>query len=130
MTETIPTDIWEKDPENPGYLKYVGQRRVDDVFTDLRKALFRTAGTDGSIPELENALEYFSPNSIAPELWPKGRTIVYAVTGSNEGHYIHVDVISPEGKSQGVTNIILGKTFDGFDAAWAFAGRVAKLLGV
>ncbi len=36
-----------------------------------------------------------SPNAGAT--WPAGRIAVFAVTGSCEGHYIHVEVLDPDG---------------------------------
>jgi hypothetical protein len=127
--EPIPTELWGQNPERPeGYLRHLGQRSIRDVFDDLTAALGFHEGEQDGVPGCD---EYWSPQlARGTELdWPKGRIIVYAVTGGSEGHYTHVDVCDDE-DGRGLSTVILGKTFDGFDAAWAFAGRVAKLLGV
>lgn len=59
--------------------------------------------------------------------WPEGHTVVFPVTGGSEGHYVHVGVVGRDGKFH---DLLLGKTFAGWDAAWAFARRVADLLGI
>jgi hypothetical protein len=58
---------------------------------------------------------------------------VFPVTGGSEGHYLHVEIITPpkEARGQGPREMVfLGKTFMGWDYAWRQAKRVAELLGV
>ena len=50
-----------------------------------------------------------------------------SVTGSSEGDYFHAGVVGRDGAYQ---TLLIGKTFAGRDAAWAFARRLADLLGV
>lgn len=59
--------------------------------------------------------------------WPidAWRIACFAVTGGSEGHYIHIDMID---KNANVKNLILGKTFMGFDHALALVTVVTKLL--
>lgn len=64
----------------------------------------------------------------------------YAVTGNSEGHYVHVDLVWETADSTGqwlpddkqradkAITVFTGKTFDGIDAAYAVARRVAILL--
>lgn len=61
--------------------------------------------------------------------WPDGRVAVFAVRGTSEGHYIHVEVLDPDGNWPKRALLILGKTF-AWDAAWAFAKRLGAILGV
>jgi hypothetical protein len=59
--------------------------------------------------------------------WPiSSRIGAFPVTGGSEGHYIHVEALA-NGKH---TTLILGKTFQGMDHAWAIARRIGDLLGV
>ena len=51
---------------------------------------------------------------------------MYPVSGSSEGDYLHVGVVACDGAYQ---ILLIGKTFAGRDA-WAFARRLADLLGV
>ncbi len=58
---------------------------------------------------------------------------VFPVTGGSEGHYLHVEIITPpkEARGQGPREMVfLAKTFMGWDYAWRQAKRVAELLGV
>jgi hypothetical protein len=55
---------------------------------------------------------------------------VYPVTGSNEGHYIHVDLITQSDREEWRTPIFMTKTFAGHAAAVSLAGAVCRLLGV
>ena len=49
---------------------------------------------------------------------------VFPVTGSNEGHYVHVELIT--GKERNL--IFLAKTFRGKDHAWEIAKKIGSLL--
>ena len=65
----------------------------------------------------------------------------YAVTGSNEGHRIHVDLVCETADSKGrglprleqkpnkAVTVFSAKTFNGMDAAYQTAWRIATLLG-
>ena len=54
---------------------------------------------------------------------------VFPVTGTNEGHYIHIDLHLGYGQEKGKTlNLGILKTFNGWDRAWEVAKRIAFLL--
>lgn len=119
---TVETEVWEPDADRPGFLRRVRTKTVDEVFTELRAAL----GDTEDIPGCE---EYLSVLSTVPahQQWPDGRIVVFPVTGGSEGRYVHVAVIGAAGK---IDTLILGKSFDSVDPVWAFAQRVATILGV
>lgn len=115
----IDTSEWAKDLERPGLLKHVRTKTVDEVFAELRAKV-------GELGPGHN--DYFSVAALVPahQPWPSGRTVVFPVAGGSEGHYVHVEVIDQTRTSH---LLMLAKTFDGFEAAWAFAQRVAAHLG-
>ena len=118
---TIETQVWEPDTERPGYLRLVRVKTVDQVYAEIRAAL----GEDFP-PGCTEGLGVF-PTVERGTPWPEGRIAVFVVTGGSEGHYTHVEVRTLDGESH---LLLLGKTFDGFDAAWGFAKRLARLLEV
>jgi hypothetical protein len=114
----IETSVWRRDPDRPGNLAHVRQRTVREVYDDLRAVV-------GECPH--GGEDSFSPYvSRRGRDWPKGRIVVFVVGGANEGDYVHVEVhCDPDGHRE---LVMLAKTFDGRDAAWAFARRLADLL--
>ncbi|MFH1952560.1 MAG: hypothetical protein ABIL06_13185 [Pseudomonadota bacterium] len=60
-------------------------------------------------------------------LWPVSyrRIACFAVEGGSEGHYIHVNVIDNESKTE---TLLLGKTFLGLDHALALSNALTKIL--
>lgn len=50
----------------------------------------------------------------------------YAVTGGNEGHYVHIDLIHRKDKRKIIASL---KTFNGMAKAYQVARRCAELLG-
>lgn len=125
---TVETEVWEPDTDRPGFLRRVRTKTVDEVFAELYAAL-NIAEHDGVI-SVEGCDEYLSVCAGVPanREWPAGRLVVFPVTGGNEGHYTHIGVMHRD--SDRMETLILGKTFDGWDACWAFAKRVARILGV
>jgi hypothetical protein len=112
----IQTQVWEPGPD--GHWHRVRIKTVAEVFTEIRDAL-------GPAPAgAEEGLDMapWIPNDLA---WPPGRIAVFAVTGDSEGHYVHVEVLGSGDRAC----VGLGKTFQGKDAAWALARRLADLLG-
>jgi hypothetical protein len=85
--------LYEPDQENPGFARYAGNRPVGDVFKELKQRL----EAEGLLPEEYFCLEYpepLKPNAGVP--FPEFRRLAcYAVTGANEGYYVHVDAWSP-----------------------------------
>lgn len=117
---TVETEIWGPDFDKPGYQKLERRRTIREVCDDLHAILgpYPEGGEEsfGIFP----TLAYKDP----PPEWPKGRIAVFAITGANEGHYVHVEVHDQEKR----VLVLLGKTFAGKDAAWKFARRLADLL--
>lgn len=116
----IETTIWRPDPERLGISLVDRVRTVREVYDDLRAVV-------GEYPD--GSEEYLSimPDFRDSQTWPcpLGRIAVFAVNGSSEGDYVHVEVHEGERRMC----VLLGKTFMGRDAAWAFARQVADLLG-
>jgi hypothetical protein len=119
----IDTEIWESDPEKPGYLRYVKQMSVGDVFNRLKEYLSHYA------PDWKDVLDYLHVDSDITcrdkgldDDFPKydGYMKCYLVTGSSEGHYIHVDVNNKL--------VFLGKTFAGPDKGWEIVQAIATIL--
>ena len=63
-------------------------------------------------------------------LWPPRWSwlAVYTVTGTSEGHYVHIDLIGCPGDSQ-VEHMAMVKTFSGWDKASLIAQAAGRLLG-
>jgi hypothetical protein len=126
----IDTEVWMPPGDGSGHLARVRRRTVNEVHALLRAAMEEpVSALDGySYTTIEGAEEYFSaPLLDGDRDWPEGRTVVFPVMGSSEGDYVHVGVVDHDGKFH---DLLLGKTFSGRDAAWAFARRVADLLRV
>jgi hypothetical protein len=85
--------------------------------------------TEDGFTVVDGAEESFGifPTVARGREWPEGRTVVFPVTGGSEGHYVHVEVQTGDGRCE---LMILGKGFAGPDAAWALARRLADILGV
>jgi len=146
---TVETEIWESNPDKPGYQRLARRRTVGEVHRDIMDIV-------GRYPP--GGEEYFSVSchhmvdrlqkkhrkemGIQHEMrckecqriynekydleFPEGRIHISVVTGGSEGHYVHVDV-HQEGK---IYDVFLGKTFMGYDAAWDFAKRIGRILWV
>lgn len=108
--------VYEPDPARPGFLKLIRMKSVREVYEEIRAIVCEYP---------DGAEEYLSvtPGHVA---WPQGaRTVVYAVNGSSEGDYVHIEAHVGSHRIP----LMLGKTFMGRDAAWLFARKVADLLG-
>ena len=125
---TIDTCEWESyipEHANEGgytYLRVARRKTVAEVHNELEQRLGRDQWGYVNYPGVD---EYLSVMDGDIE-WPEGRIVVFAVTGTSEGDYVHVEVHQPNGTRH---LLILGKTFHGRDAAWAAARRIADLLG-
>lgn len=104
----IEIEVWEPNPEKPGYLRFVRMKTVQEVFDELKVRL----EAEGLVPD-----EYFSigvdyslsgkkygETPIPSDYW---RIICFAVRGSSEGYYMHVGLILKGGQYQ---DLFLGKT--------------------
>lgn len=121
-TAVIALEEWVPDPERPGYLKFVSTPTYRSVLTRLEAVL----QAEGFIDEY--FLASFSVEAKMDEPFPRNVRwpAAWAVTGGSEGHYIHVDLVFSDGRHE---PIALGKTFAGWDHAWAMAKRIAEILG-
>jgi hypothetical protein len=63
-------------------------------------------------------------------LWPARWSwlAVYAVMGTSEGHYVHIDLIGCPGDGQ-VAQMAMVKTFSGWEKASLIAQAAGRLLG-
>ena len=115
----IETDIYVPNLENPGFLKKERDKTIEEVYLETVNFLKE----QGLLDELDYfTIEYVLKAERATTPFPRWRWIAcYAVVGGNEGHYIHVDAITSEGKH---IMVFTGKTFSGMD----FALKVSNLL--
>jgi hypothetical protein len=92
------------------------------------------------IQQLDEALEYFSvsvlarhdnPGRLDQPIGPYWWIACYAVTGTSEGHYVHVDRIwsEPYGRAEHREPLFLVKTFSGYGRACAIAAHLGARLG-
>lgn len=115
--ELINIEVWEPNPDKPGYLRFIRMKTLQEVFNELKKWL----KVENLLPE-----EYFDLRShqcempIPREYW---RMVSFAVKGSSEGHYIHIGLILKGGQYQ---DLFLGKTFQGLDYALKVANACTK----
>jgi hypothetical protein len=124
----IDTEVWVPCPDSP-YLHRERSRTIDEVHALLTATMTEPHPRYPEQVWIEGADDGFSvwPFIDGHREWPVGRTIVYSIEGASEGDYVHVDSISRDGV---LHPLLISKTFDGRDAAWAFARRLADLLGV
>jgi hypothetical protein len=110
-----------------GMLRYVGNRKAIEVYTDLVAAL----GTMHDDCEY-SALGHTLRDEGMVEVPRYRRIAVFPVKGANEGHYVHVDlyVWNPDLAQTIVVPLMLVKTFMGMDHARAIANRLADALEV
>jgi hypothetical protein len=128
-TKVDPIEIakYEPIPEEPGYVRFVGNRTVREIVDELTERLKK----DDRYPD-----EYFHCSGDFmfndKKEFPRYRWIAcYPVLGTNEGHFIHIDALvfrEDLGVLQCVP-VFLGKTFQGFDFAARVATACAKHLG-
>lgn len=112
--------VWEPNPDAPypGAVRIARKKTGREVHAELRAIV-------GQYPR--GGEEYFA--CMYDGEWPiavGGRLAVFAVNGSNEGDYVHVE--GHNGRER--IPLMLAKTFHGRDAAWQFARILADLLGV
>jgi len=114
---TVDGEVWEADPDRPGYLKLIRTKSAAEVFAEI-------IAITGKDPE--GGEEYFALDATKTGPWPaRARIVCYAVTGANEGHYVHVGAIHDGGRYE---SLLIAKTFSGADAAWGLARRLATIL--
>jgi hypothetical protein len=110
--------VYEPDPDRPGYLRFVRAKKLREVLDEIVDAT-------GAYPAGCSEGLGLYPGMFANDPWPRaGRLVIFAVNGSSEGDWVHVQM-QEDGRFKG---LLLGKTFDGRDAAWKYARRLADLL--
>lgn len=121
----IETQIWEAVPDKKGYVRYVGQRKLVEVFNELEAYLKK----EDIYPE-----EYFlQTHDARPDtLFPRGDIRCYAQWGGSEGIYIELEVLvgATKDSSYKIVHIATGKTLDesaeAYDRMQYIAGRIYK----
>lgn len=114
--------------EETGYTKRVKGRPLAEILKKL------SSGLEDAGFRID---EYFDVGSDARYTrewteWPANvrRVAVFAVEGGSEGHYVHVDVYTPNKAANGleVTNVFLLKTFLGMEHALRLSNELTRLL--
>lgn len=114
----VEPHVWEADPARPGYLKFVRSKTVREVLDEI-------VDVTGAYPKGCSEGLGLYPGVQSDKPWPlDGRLVVFSMNGSSEGDWVHVQVQM----DRRFTGLLLGKTFDGRDASWEFARRLADLL--
>ncbi len=112
---------------------------LKEIEQTVKTHLRRTTAHDGEC-SLYDKLDYFNAftynNDINAPVTLRQWISSYAVTGSNEGHYIHVESKEWHDKSGNIKREeltgdrwFLGKTFAGFEVAYEIAAEIARYLG-
>lgn len=123
--EPIEIDVWEPNPEKPGYLRFVRKKTVQEVYDELKARL----EAEKLVPD-----EYFNISSeyrysdekpketpMPTDYW---RIISFAVKGGSEGYYIHVGLILGGKKYQ---DLFLGKTLQEGEDGLNYATQIANV---
>lgn len=119
IIKQVKTDIWEPG-EKPGYLHYVGQRKSEDVFQDLKTFLIQHE----MLPD-----EYFLPDTLAEKglLFPKDAQIIaYADYGASEGVYLDVDLVTEKGLNHFATGKTLSEGKDALDHMYLICSAIMQ----
>ena len=129
--KAVETQIWEPHPDQPGFLRKVRNRTAREIYNDLNKVLKE----ENLIDEYFSMGPYFlyeDNGDMQNRPLPDFRCILCSAhTGTNEGHYISVDLVLQDKMQVGynAVGLFMGKTFQGMDHAFVIAKRCAELLG-
>lgn len=120
---TVSMDVWRFIREGERQTNFIRRAHgrpagqvLDEVRTKLGKAGYDYLALGGSFRFDEEIPEHHS-------------VACYVVTGGSEGHYVHVDIMVPNGRGLVARNLMLLKTFEGDRKAWGHARKIANLLG-
>lgn len=124
--EPIQLDFWEPVPEKPGFVQRVAGRKIVDVHAELIARL-RDAAPDYEGCSLAYRWTLAPGADVSQHRWPATYHWIacYAVTGSNEGHYVHVDLVDQDGRT---IPMFLIKSFLGREHAQRIAALCAEWL--
>ena len=131
---TIDIELWKPHPDKPGFVVVDRVKTVQEVFDELVAKLEEEKLIDEYFT-ISSTIKYGRDDELNRDKpFPDYRWIAsYAVTGGNEGHYIHIDVINHVKGSTALHNtalsVFVGKTFQGMEHAQNLASRCAELLG-
>ena len=120
----IETQIWEDVPDQKGYVRYMGQRKLQEVFAELEAFLKK----EDIYPDAYLLLA----DDSAEALFPRGDIRCYAQWGSSEGIYLELEVLTGATKDAPAkwVNIASGKTLEqtskAYDRMQYIAGRIYK----
>lgn len=129
----IEIERYEPHPDKVGYVRYIGNITVKELYDQINNRLKTISTTYHNEPcSLYGLLEYFSIGVTIKQSEEEGKRpipnhrdiAIYVVTGSNEGHYIHIDAIATDTR----TSLIMGKTFCGLEMAILIANEITKML--
>jgi hypothetical protein len=126
--QPIEVEVWEPNPDKPGYLRFVRMKTVQEVYDELKARL----EADDLLPD-----DYFQISSdfrysdeyrgkkldeipLPRHYW---RIVSFAVRGSSEGYYVHIGTIFSSGKYQ---DLFLGKSFQGMEYALKVAAACTR----
>jgi hypothetical protein len=117
--------VLDEQGEETGQIKRIHGRLAREVVTDLeyemRKILVEAEYVSVGLSFRPQYHLAFRSERIPPHIW----VACYVVTGANEGHYVHIDLIMDRNERLTLCTI---KTFMGDDHAWTIARQAAELL--
>lgn len=122
----IETEIWEPHPEKKGMVRYVGQRKTEDIFKELEDFLKKEDIYPDEYLLMAHNFELEYP------LFPKtDEFICHANWGGSEGIYLDVELLVRDERNQRHTvHFITGKTLDesseAYDRMQYIAGMIYK----
>lgn len=116
----IQTEVWKEPEDNPGFLRYVGQRTLRQVKRDMLEVL-DTICIDEHDCNARDLMEWIVGAAPASD-FPKGEPIVTVKHGSNEGY--HLLILSREFKTGNAVTVFTIKYLLGRDDVWHIARQL------
>jgi hypothetical protein len=135
-TQPIETEIWGPNPNNPGYLRLIRTKTVEEYTSEVIEA-FRLLTPDVH-PSCVGEFEWFDLNawisyghadggiSKASKLPQDARVITTISQGNSEGYIVSLDLLQ---KDAAPVNLISGKCFDK-EYAWKAHRQLTELVGI
>jgi hypothetical protein len=110
-----------EDGESTGFTVRTGGRKLSEISHEVYSAMKDMVDESLGLFCYDDGIDPYGD-------WPDDvRWIaVFPVTGSSEGHYVHVELIRDQGKR---SLFMLGKTFQGMEHAKAMCSKIIDLLG-
>ena len=115
-------EVYEPHPVNKGMLKFVRNKTARELWKDIESLL------SFYVLDWKDRFDYIGLPALSKEDEPLPEyhyIACYVVPGSNEGHYLHADLILRDDR---VHRIFLGKTFLGAGKAWEVAIAISTIL--